>query len=240
MISLQNWNDFPTVFVVDPDPATAAMTTELVKDSDLHCEVFRSGRDFLAEYQESRPGCLVLEQRIPDMSGLQLQHRLAAAGAPLPLVFMIANADVSLAVELMRGGAVHVLEKPARSMELWGAIQEAIGLNSQRLLDKAQQTRLRELTASLTAKERQVLELVAEGRSAKNMAKLLAISVRAIELRRTSLMKKLDLGTTLELMRFSVLASQTSILAGRPSPRWPWFDLAEAWGAGVGWEICAV
>jgi FixJ family two-component response regulator len=198
--------DVPTVFVVDPDPATGAMTREVLEGSDWNCEIFRSGRDFLAANHDSRPGCLVLEQRIPDMSGLQLQHRLAASGSVLPLVFVTANTNVSTAVELMRGGAIHVLEKPARSIELLSAIQEAIAQNRDRRLARSQKTKIRELTATLTRKERQVLELIAQGYSGKAVAAALELSVRAIELRRNRLMNKLGVRTSLELMRFAVIA----------------------------------
>ena len=200
-----------TVFVVDPDPATGGVVREVLEGSGLDCEFFRSGRDFLAAYHNSRSGCLVLEQRIPDMSGLQLQHRLSASGCQLPLVFMTTDTDVSTAVELMRGGAVHVLEKPPRAVELYSAIQEALALDRVRRQAKHQQAKLDDLTAALTRKERQVLELIGQGRSSKAMAAELELSVRAIELRRNGLMKKLGLHSSLELMRFAVIALKESV-----------------------------
>jgi two-component system response regulator FixJ len=195
-----------TVFVVDPDPATIPIVKDVLEGSSLNCKFFRSGRDFLAAYSDTQPGCLLLEQRIPDMSGLQLQHRLSARGCSLPLVFMTANSDVSTAVELMRGGAVHVLEKPARPVELYNAIQEALVLDREQREAKVQQAKLSNLTAALTQKERETLALIAEGRSSKAMASELDLSVRAIELRRHSLMKKLGIGSSLDLMRFAVSA----------------------------------
>ncbi len=203
-------HDTATVFVVDPDPSTGGVIQEVLHGSDLGCEVYRSGRDFLAAFRTSRPGCLVLEQRIPDMSGLQLQHRLSASGCPLPLVFMMADTDVSTAVELMRGGAVHVLEKPPRAVELCNAIQEAVALDRVRRQARHQQATLHDLTAALTRKQRQVLELIGQGRSSKAMAAELELSVRAIELRRNGLMKKLGLDSSLELMRFAVIALKES------------------------------
>ena len=196
-----------TVFVVDPDPATGKITQELFDGSEVHCESFRCGRDFLEADCAARPGCLVLERRLPDMSGLQLQNRLSASGSTLPLIFVMSSPDVSLAVELMRGGAVHVLEKPARSIELFSAIQEAIALDQERRIAKAQRTKVRDLIASLSEKQVQVLELIARGKSIKAMAKELELSVRAVELRRNGLMSKLELQTPLELMRFAVIAA---------------------------------
>jgi two-component system response regulator FixJ len=142
------------------------------------------------------------------MSGLQLQHRLSARGSDLPLVFLTADTNVSTAVELMRGGAVHVLEKPARPIELLSAIQEAVDLNQHRRNVKQHHIRLLDLTASLTSKERQVLELIGRGKSIKAIAAELQLSVRAIELRRQSLMNKLGAASSSELMRFSVMVQR--------------------------------
>lgn len=200
--------DEPKVFVVDPDPSTEVVTKKILEGSNLQCDVFRAGRDFLAAYEDSQPGCLVLELRIPDMSGLQLQHRLSARGSALPLVFLTADTDVSTAVELMRGGAIHVLEKPARPIELLSAIQEAIDLDQQRRAVREHRCKLQELTSSLTLKEQRVLELISSGKSTKAIAAELQLSVRAIELRRQSLMNKLSAESPLELMRFSVMLRQ--------------------------------
>lgn len=200
--------EVPRVFVVDPDPSTGQTIRGLLDGSEIGCEFYRSGREFLAAYRDEQTGCLVLEQRIPDMSGLQLQHRLAASGAALPLIFVTARPDVSTAVECMRGGAVHVLEKPVRTAELLDAIQEAIALDRGRRLVMNNQTRLKNLTDALTRKESQVLELIAAGQSVKAIAAALELSVRAVELRRKSLMKKLEVRSTLELMRFSVLTNR--------------------------------
>lgn len=197
--------DDPRVFVVDPDPSTAIIIKETLEGSNLQYEVFSSGRDFLAGYHDSQPGCLVLELRIPEMSGLQLQNRLSARGSGLPLVFLTADTDVSTAVELMRGGAVHVIEKPARPIELLSAIQEAVDLDQDRRNVKQHRTRLLDVTAALTSKERQVLELIGRGKSIKAIAAELELSVRAIELRRHSLMNKLRAASSSELMRFSVM-----------------------------------
>ncbi len=195
-----------TVFVVDPDPSTGETIRGLLDGSEISCVAYRTGRDFLSDYEDGQPGCLVLEQRIPDMSGLQLQHRLSASGCVLPLVFVTAKTDVSTAVELMRGGAVHVLEKPVRAVELLEAIHEALALDRDRRGAKDQTTRVKNLTATLTRKEVQVLELIAAGRSPKSIAAELELSVRAVELRRNSLMAKLDVSSSLELMKFAVLA----------------------------------
>ena len=195
-----------TVFVIEPDGVTGKMIQELLAGTDLKCELFRSAREFFAAYQDHCTGCLVLDTLIPDMGGLQIQRRLASQQSSLPLVFVVTRLDVSTAVELMRSGAIHVLEKPVRSVELWNAIQEAVetGRNRHRAIEEQRQ--VRERLATLTRKERQVLQLIAEGKSIKAIAVTLNVCVRAVELRRRNLMKKLDLKSQAELMRFSVLA----------------------------------
>ena len=210
--------DLPTVFVVDPDPATGRLTREVVNGSDWQCEDFSAGRDFLAAYHDERPGCLVLEQRIPDMSGLQLQHRLSARGSKLPLVFVTANTNVSVAVELMRGGAVHLLEKPVRPVELFSAIEEAVKLDQDRRHIKNRQAKLQEIVATLTAKECHVLELIGRGKSVKAIGAELRLSLRAIELRRSSLMKKLAVCSSTDLMRFAVMMHREFSPDQHPGP----------------------
>jgi two-component system response regulator TtrR len=203
-------HDTATVFVVDPDPATDGVIADVLEGSGLGCEFFRSGRDFLAAFSDSLSGCLVLEQRIPDMSGLQLQQRLSTGGCSLPMVFILANSDVSTAVELMRRGAVHVLEKPARPIELFNAIQEAVELDRERRRVRNREANFNKLTATLTRKDRETLHLIAKGRSCKAMASELDLSVRAVELRRNSLMKKLGIRSSLDLMRFAVVLQPDS------------------------------
>jgi FixJ family two-component response regulator len=196
-----------TVSVIDPDPATGAMMKDLLIGSELRCETHTTCRDFLAAHDVSRPGCVVLEQRIPDMSGLQLQRRLALNGSrQLPLVFVLDGATVSTAVELLRGGAVHVLEKPLRPLELLTATQEALDIDRERRRAAAGDEEVRNLIAALSRKEREVLQLIALGKSIKAIAVQLELSVRTIEQRRQKLMAKLQLQSALELMRFSILA----------------------------------
>jgi two-component system response regulator FixJ len=209
-----------TVFVIDPDPATGAMMKDLLIGSELRCEIHTTCRDFLAAHDVSRPGCVVLEQRIPDMSGLQLQRRLALSGTrQVPLVFALNDATVSTAVELLRGGAVHVLEKPLRPLELLTAVQEAIDLDRERRRAAASDEQVRDLIAALSRKDREVLELMALGKSIKAIAVQLELSVRTIEQRRQKLMAKLQLRSALELMRFSIFTRQNfrSVAADGPA-----------------------
>ncbi|HEV2970676.1 MAG TPA: response regulator [Pirellulales bacterium] len=200
--------DVSTVFVIDPELSTPALVNDLLDGFGMRLEAYGTCREFLAVYDAARPGCLVLEQRIPDMSGMQLQRRLAASGATLPLVFVIADASVSTAVELMRGGAVSVLEKPIRPLELFTAIQEALALDHDRRCTQTNRAEIGSLVAALTKKEREVLKLIAQGKSVKSMAAQLELTIRAIEQRRQSLMRKLRLDSPVALMRFSITAQR--------------------------------
>ncbi|MGA2256766.1 MAG: response regulator [Thermoguttaceae bacterium] len=198
----------PTVFVVDPDPVTGKMVEELLQGHKLTVRAYSSGREFFSAYAGEEPGCLVLEQRIVDISGLQIQRRLAEQNQRLPMVFVSSGLDVSTAVVLMRGGAIHVLEKPVRSIELLNAIQEAVAIDQSERHQEAQKSRVREAIAMLTLKERQFVSLAASAKSTKAIASDLNICPRAVELRRRGVMEKLGLKSPLELLRFAMLAWQ--------------------------------
>lgn len=195
-----------TVYVIDPDREARTAVCDLIRSSNLRCNCYGTGREFFAEYTDSQPGCLVLEVRIPDMGGYQIQRRLAGAHSPLPLIFLSAAADVSLAVELVRGGAVDYLQKPMRPAELLKAIHEALAIDCARREASRRRQAILESIAALSSKEREVLRLVGEGKSNPQIATELHLGLRTVELRRTSLTKKLSLKSPMELLRFAMLA----------------------------------
>jgi FixJ family two-component response regulator len=123
----------PTIFVVDPDSTTDKIVREVVDGYQLDVQTHTTGRSFFAAYDGKQPGCLVLELRISDASGIQIQRTLAEQNQRLPIVFVTSSIDVSTAVALMREGAVHVLEKPLRAIDLLNAVQEALSLVPGRL-----------------------------------------------------------------------------------------------------------
>ncbi len=198
----------PAVFVIDPDPVTGKLVQDLLRAYRLAVHVYASGREFFAAYAGGTPGCLILEQRIFDISGLQIQRRLSEQNQRLPMIYVTAEVDVSTAVVLMRGGAVHVLEKPLRSAELLDAIEEALAVDQNERRKEAGQRRVRDSVAVLTRKERQLVGLVAAAKSTKAIASELNICARAVELRRRGVMDKLGLNSSLELLRFAIVACQ--------------------------------
>lgn len=201
-------NGRPTIHVIDPDPQVRDSVRDLTSSLNLRSSTYATGREFFASHADSEPGCVVLEVRIPDMSGLQIQRRMSANGSTLPLVFLSAQADVSLAVELMRAGAVHYLLKPMRPLDVINAIQEALAIDQSRREATRRQQEIAESVAVLSAKERHVLRLIAQGLSNDAIGSELGIAIRTVELRRARLMKKLGVRSTIGLVHFALQASE--------------------------------
>ena len=205
--SVRGMKNKPTVFVVDADGAVRDSVSSLAYTMNLPCEGYASGREFLESYDAARPGCLVLEIRIPDVNGVQIQEQLNTEGSMLPILFLTNQATVSIAVRAMRCGALHVIEKPFREHELWDAIHEAIELNLKQRELASQRWELEERVAQLDAKDQTLLEMIAQGESKGKMATELGVCVRTVELRRTQLMRKLGLQAPVELIQFALAAS---------------------------------
>ena len=197
-----------TVHVIDPDPKVRDCVRDLASSMNLRCSAYAAGREFFAARTDSEPGCLVLEVRMPDMSGLQIQRRMSANGASLPLIFLSSQTDISLAVELMRGGAVHYLLKPLRPLDVINAVQEALAIDKSRREAARREQEIAESIAVLSVKERQVLRLVADGLSNDQIASALDIALRTVELRRAHLIKKLGIKSSIGLLHFALLANQ--------------------------------
>jgi two-component system response regulator TtrR len=194
----------PTVFVVDPDGPTRDAVRNLVSSMELQCEAYDSGQEFLDRFDPSRPGCVVLEVRVPGIDGLQIQKALIERGAALPVVFLSARASVSIAVHAMRAGALHFFEKPFRDYDLWTAVQEAVQLDQERRSARLRQEEVEERLGVLTEKEHAVLEMISEGKTKKTMALELGVSVRTIEHHRTQLARKLQVHSLSGLLHFAM------------------------------------
>ncbi|AMV29940.1 Response regulator protein TmoT [Gemmata sp. SH-PL17] len=198
----------PTIFVVDDDEAVGRALASAGKLLGHPVRAFTSAAAFLAEYGRDQPGCLVLDIRMPGMTGLELQRVLADSGATIPVVMISGHADVRIAVEAMTLGAVTLLEKPFRLDELLTHIRRALEKDSADRAARQQTADADARLAVLTAKEREVLEMIAAGKSNREMADALGLSVRAVEDRRSRLMKKVNASSVAELVK---------LLAGRSS-----------------------
>ena len=195
-----------TVFVVDPDGPTQQAIRDCAHTMNLQCEVYTSGQEFLDAFANGRPGCVLMEVRIPDMNGLEVQEALAARGTPVPIIFLAERATVSIAVRTMRTGALNFLEKPFRESELWDAIEEALRVDRDRRWALAEREELESQLSGLSPKELRLLRLLAQGKSKQTIASEVGVCVRTVELYQRQLMSKVGAGSLLELVRFAVVA----------------------------------
>lgn len=193
-------SDEPTVFLVDDDAVALRALTALVKVVFPHVEAFSSAADFLAAYKQ-QPGCLVLDVAMPGMSGLELHRKLIQEKFTLPVVFVTGHGNVPMAVEAMQLGAVNFLEKPVQEQELWNSIRRGLELDSQGRRRRARRQRVEERLTRLTPGERQVLDLILEGKMNKEVATELGLSTRTVEDRRAKLMKKMGAKSLAELVQ---------------------------------------
>jgi two-component system response regulator FixJ len=197
-------NDEPTVFLVDDDPAVLRSMTALVKVVFPWVEPYSSAAEFLSAYRPGRPGCLVLDVAMPRMSGLELHRKLIEDKSDLPVVFVSGHGNVQMAVEAMQAGAVNFLEKPFREQELWDSIRRGFELDERNRRRKARRCQAEQRISRLTAAEREVLDLILEGRLNKEIAAELGLSIRTVEDRRARLMKKTQVNSVAELVQLAL------------------------------------
>jgi FixJ family two-component response regulator len=194
----------PTVYIVDDDPDMRDSLRWLLKTIGLRARMFATAEQFLTDFVQRGPACLVLDVRMPGTSGLDLFEELRAAGLRLPVLFITAHADVPMAVRALKSGAVEFLEKPFNGQVLLERIQQAIKDDAERLAREAESNEVRTRLGNLTGKEREVLAMIREGRPNKEIAHRLGLTLRAVELRRASLMRKLGVGSLPELLRVAI------------------------------------
>jgi FixJ family two-component response regulator len=194
----------PTVYIVDDDPDMRDSLRWLMKTVGLHVEVYPSAASFLEAFRAGSPGCLVFDVRMPGMSGLDLFEQLVARGETMSVIFITAYADVPMAIRAMKSGAIEFVEKPFNRQDLLDRVQRAIQDDRERRRRFADREVLRRRFARLTEKDREVLELIKEGQPNKAISAVLCITPRAVEMRRASLMKKLEVRTLAELIRLAI------------------------------------
>src|SRR4029077_4698472 len=173
----------------------------LVKSIGLTASVLGSGQDFLATYDAMQPGCLVLDVRMPGMSGLELQQQLNLRGAVIPVIFITGHGDIPMAVEAMQQGAFDFLQKPFRDQDLIDRIQRALERDARNRAALDQHARIRERLDSLTPREREVLALMTRGKPNKIMAAELGVSQRTVEIHRARVMEKSGAASLAQLVR---------------------------------------
>lgn len=197
-------NDNQTVIVVDDDAGVRDGLSLLLATVGQSCDLYESGQDFLDSYDNDRRGCLVLDIRMPRMTGLDLQAKLIEMGSTLPIIFITGHGDIPMAVEAMRRGALDFIRKPFREHELLERINEALNLDEDAHKKALDAQALAEKLSSLSDREEEVFERVAEGKMNKMIAAELGISERTVEVHRGQVMKKLGVGTLAQLVRIKI------------------------------------
>jgi two-component system response regulator FixJ len=194
-------SDAATVLVVDDDAGVRNAMRSLLKSVGLNSALFGSAQEFLAAYQPSQQGCLVLDIRMPGMSGLELQQQLNLRGAVIPVIFMTGHGDVPMAVEAMQHGAFDFLQKPFRDQDLLDRIQRAMAKDAELRRSLGEHERIRAHLAELTPREREVLDLMTQGLQNKAIAQKLVVSPRTVEIHRARVMEKMNANSVAELVR---------------------------------------
>ncbi|MFL6551339.1 MAG: response regulator FixJ [Povalibacter sp.] len=201
-------NARPTIFVVDDDAAVRDALKLLLRSVGQAVETFGSGQEFVDAYSEDRPGCLVLDIRMPGMSGLELQQKLNERHSILPIIFITGHGDVPMAVEAMQAGAVDFIQKPFRDQDLIDRINQALEKDGNNRAALGERNDIRRRLETLTPREREVLDLVVHGKANKVIAGDLKLSQRTVEIHRARVMEKMQASSLAHLVRMVLEVGQ--------------------------------
>lgn len=199
-------NQEATVFVVDDDDAVRESLVFLMKSIGLKAESFPSAQAFLDSYNAARAGCLVLDIRMPGMSGLELQDKLIQMGSILPIIFITGHGDVPMAVKAIKAGAADFVQKPFRDQELIDRIREVLEEDSHARAETLQRTEILRRMETLTEREREVMGQVVDGKANKVVAIDLNVSQRTVEIHRANVMEKMKARSLAQLVRLVMKA----------------------------------
>jgi len=190
----------PIVFIVDDDPDMRGALRYLIEGIGLEIREYENGRAFLNDYDGSRPACLVLDMRMPDIGGLEVQEDLLSRGIDIPVILLTGFGDVPSAVRALKSGALDFIEKPFSNQELLDKIQRGLEKDVQRQQDRELRAELQNRVESLTPRESEVMVMVTSGNSNKEISRTLDISIKTVESHRAQVMDKMQTANIAELM----------------------------------------
>jgi FixJ family two-component response regulator len=193
----------PTVFIIDDDRGMRQAIHDLVESVGLRAESFATGEEFLGTKRTARPSCLVLDVRLPQMSGLDFQRRLAESGEEIPIIFVTAHGDIPMSVKALKSGAVEFLTKPFRDQDLLDAIQQALERDGITQKEQAEMQDLRERYRALTLREKEVMSLVTSGKLNKQIAGEIGASEATVKIHRGNVMHKMQAASVVDLVRMA-------------------------------------
>jgi FixJ family two-component response regulator len=208
----------PAVFVVDEEPAVRDGLKEMLEAHAFSVVEFATAEEFIDRYNPDWPGCLLLDLQLPGMSGTDLQAALLARNIRIPIIFLTGHGDIANSVRALKAGAVDFLEKPPAKNVLLERLQAALSIDLERRLEDAACQKVRECFATLTTREREVMALVVEGHSNKNIARRLDISHRTVEIHRGRILQKMEATTILDMAEVARRCGLFSAHAELPVP----------------------
>jgi len=191
----------PHVWIVDDESDVLEGLTLLLQSADYSVVPCRGGRDLLDRLDEKSTGCIVLDLRMPDMGGLEVQRELGRRGCRIPVVFLSGHGDIPIAVEAIRAGAIDFLEKPVRDTQLFASVERALDEDRRRRSGATGRNNARDLLDSLSPREAEVAELIIEGLKTAEIAERLDLSPRTVEMHRARLLRRLGARTSAEAVR---------------------------------------
>jgi FixJ family two-component response regulator len=193
----------PTVFIIDDDRGMRQAIHDLVESVGLRAESFATGEEFLGTKHIGRPSCLVLDVRLPQMSGLDFQRRLAESGLRIPIIFVTAHGDIPMSVKALKSGAVEFLTKPFRDQDLLDAIQQALERDGIAQKEQVEVADLQKRHHALTLREREVMTLVVSGMLNKQIASEIGASEATVKVHRGNVMHKMQAASVVDLVRMA-------------------------------------
>ena len=200
----------PTVFIVDDDPAVQKSLRWLIESVGLRAETYGTAQEFLEAYDPDRPGCLVLDVRLPGMSGLDLLEQLAAQNVTTPAIMISGYGDVPMAIRAMKHGAIDFIEKPFKDQRLLDSIHRAIEWDARNRWAQAERLAIAVRAARLTPREREVMDLLVTGKANKQMAAHLGCSGKTVEVHRARVMEKMQADSVADVVRMVLTLGNSS------------------------------